>query len=301
MVDQRYRVALAVVTLAIPAFVAYQVYAGMTREPQAPNFPRTVHPASPDSITVHDKELALNRLDNPYRPLQTQDPAAFQEHVAAGRQVYYQNCFYCHGDLLTGQGMFAHGLNPIPTNFQDPSVIPILQEGFLFWRISKGAPGLPEEAGPWDSAMPAWESFLSEDDMWNVILFLTDFTGYTVKEIVPDFWDLQVIRWTELDPVNGNDTGAVVDPSDDAYSLDLTEGDNWTLEFTNLSTFNPQGVVIDERDHAAIDRGDRARVVADTHERLLGVRQAKPDVPGGAHGERVGVDRLDVRDDGCDG
>jgi hypothetical protein len=25
--------------------------------------------------------------------------------------------------------------------------------------------------------MPAWEKFLSEDEMWDVILFLYDFTG----------------------------------------------------------------------------------------------------------------------------
>jgi mono/diheme cytochrome c family protein len=53
----------------------------------------------------------------------------------------------------------------------------MLREAFLFWRISKGAPGLPEEGGPWQSAMPAWEQFLSEDEMWDVVLFLYEFTG----------------------------------------------------------------------------------------------------------------------------
>jgi len=52
----------------------------------------------------------------------------------------------------------------------------MLQESFLFWRISKGGPGLPEEGGPWDTAMPAWEKFLTEDEIWDVILFLYDFT-----------------------------------------------------------------------------------------------------------------------------
>ena len=33
----------------------------------------------------------------------------------------------------------------------------MLRDTFLFWRISKGGPGLPEEGGPWDTAMPAWE------------------------------------------------------------------------------------------------------------------------------------------------
>ena len=52
-----------------------------------------------------------------------------------------------------------------------------LLDTFLFWRISKGGPGLPEEGGPWDSAMPAWEKSLKEEEMWEVILFLYDFTG----------------------------------------------------------------------------------------------------------------------------
>ena len=52
-----------------------------------------------------------------------------------------------------------------------------LRDTFLFWRISKGGPGLPEEGGPWDTAMPAWEKFLKEDEIWEAILFLYDFTG----------------------------------------------------------------------------------------------------------------------------
>jgi hypothetical protein len=52
----------------------------------------------------------------------------------------------------------------------------LLRETFLLWRISKGGPGLPDEGGPWDTAMPAWEKFLKEDEMWDAILFLYDFT-----------------------------------------------------------------------------------------------------------------------------
>ena len=73
--------------------------------------------------------------------------------------------------------MFVHGLDPIPTNFADPGTIPMLRETFLFWRISKGGPGLPEEGGPWATAMPAWEKFLKEEEIWDAILFLYDYTG----------------------------------------------------------------------------------------------------------------------------
>ena len=48
----------------------------------------------------------------------------------------------------------------------------------MFWRIAKGAPGLPDESGPWDSSMPAWEKFLSEEQIWDVILYLYEHTGY---------------------------------------------------------------------------------------------------------------------------
>lgn len=191
MTEPRHRVALVVVALAIPAFFAYQTYAGLTREPSAPNFPRTVHPAAPPSITVHGVEIDLVTQNNPYRELETSDPGAFAEHVAAGKKVYYQNCFYCHGDTLAADGMFAHALNPIPTDFTGPNVLPNFTESFFFWRISKGGPGLPEEGGPWDSAMPQWENFLETEDIWNVILFLyeqisTDQTKYRPRALAEE-------------------------------------------------------------------------------------------------------------------
>jgi len=79
---------------------------------------------------------------------------------------------------MAGDGIFAHGLDPIPANFQDATTIAMLQEGYLFWRIAKGGPGLPDESTPWLSAMPAWELFLTEDEIWDVILFLYDYTGH---------------------------------------------------------------------------------------------------------------------------
>jgi mono/diheme cytochrome c family protein len=157
--------------------VAFAVYREMNIKLEAPAFGRTIHPAPPDKITVHQTSYDLVTLDNPYRPLQTSDPEAFGSHLASGRRVYYQNCVYCHGDALRGDGMYSRGLNPIPTNFADAGAIALLQESFLFWRISKGGPGLPEEGGPWDTAMPAWEKFLTEEEIWDVVLFLYDFSG----------------------------------------------------------------------------------------------------------------------------
>jgi mono/diheme cytochrome c family protein len=84
---------------------------------------------------------------------------------------------YCHGDNLDGRGHFAYGFNPPPANFQDPGTIAMLQEAFLFWRIAKGGPGLPKESTPWNSVMPAWEDRLTEEQIWQVIMYLYDATG----------------------------------------------------------------------------------------------------------------------------
>jgi hypothetical protein len=175
--DKRYTLLLAAAVVAIPALAAANVYVQMNVPIEPPLFSRTVHPASPADITVHDRRIDLDAGENPFRGLETSSPQEFRSHVENGRRVYYQNCVFCHGDNLAGNGMFVHGLDPIPTNFSDRGTIAMLRETFLFWRISKGGPGLPDEGAPWASAMPAWEKFLKEDEMWDAILFLYDFTG----------------------------------------------------------------------------------------------------------------------------
>jgi mono/diheme cytochrome c family protein len=178
VLEPHLRLPLAGIVLALPLLVALNVYVKMSVPLEAPAFGRTIHPAPPDAITVHDRDVDLIHAVNPYRELERTDAEAFGRHVANGRQIYFRNCFFCHGDAAAGDGLFAARLNPIPSNFTDSGVLPMLQESFLFWRIAKGGPGLPEEGGPWDSAMPAWEKFLTEEEIWDVILFLYDYTGF---------------------------------------------------------------------------------------------------------------------------
>ena len=161
----------------LPLLAAYLGYAGAQSEVAPPGQQRTVHPAPPSEIDFKGKRIDVLTAENPFRHLEEEDPAAFREHVANGKQVYYRNCVFCHGDNLEGDGLYAHGLSPIPANLADPGTIAQLQESFLFWRIAKGGLGLPVEGTPWDSAMPAWEKFLDENEIWEVILFLYDFTG----------------------------------------------------------------------------------------------------------------------------
>jgi len=160
---------LGAVTLIVGGLTYSQVKASVAAPPNL----RSIHPAPPTSITFRGKTMTLAGLENPLR--RTGDMAA---HLAAGRQIYYQNCVPCHGDHLDGLGHFASGFNPLPANFQDNGTIAQLTESFVFWRVAKGGPGLPREGTPWNSAMPAWEDFLSEEEIWSVILFLYDQTGW---------------------------------------------------------------------------------------------------------------------------
>jgi len=177
MVEKKFKVPLVIVVLALPALVGFRVYVRMSQGVSAPVFGRTVHPAPPSTISFKGTQIDLVGGHNPYRELETSDPTAFATHLVNGRRVYHENCVFCHGDRMEGDGIYAHVLDPIPANFSDAGTIAQLQETYLFWRIAKGAPGLPEESGPWASAMPAWEEFLTEEEIWDVILYLYDYTG----------------------------------------------------------------------------------------------------------------------------
>jgi len=174
-----------VVFVIVPLLAGYYTWTSMLPGFEAPVELRTIHPAPPSKFKAYGKSYNLTTLENPYRKYQKEDPAKFRELVKAGGDIYIKNCQYCHGDKLDGKGPYAAGLNPSPLNFQDVGTIAQLQESFLFWRIATGGPGLPAEAAPWISSMPVWENFLTEEEIWEVILFLYDYTGRQPRSWTP--------------------------------------------------------------------------------------------------------------------
>ena len=174
LVERRLRV-LRTALLGVVTLVVGWITFGQARTTVAapPNL-RSIHPAPPSEITFRGRPVTLTGLENPLR----QHPESLAAYSADGKRVYYGNCLPCHGDHLDGQGHFAAGFNPIPANFQDNGTIAQLTESFVFWRVAKGGPGLPREGTPWNSAMPRWEDFLTEREIWSVIVFLYDQTGW---------------------------------------------------------------------------------------------------------------------------
>ena len=175
LVDDNRRVRRLVLAVLIPLLMFGYTYSNIAQKANPPGDPRDAHPTPPLELTYKDE--VMRDVKNPYRHYEKDNPEVFRSHVENGKRVYYGNCFYCHGDHLDGKGHFADALNPLPANFQDVGIIPILQESYLFWRVSKGGPGLPPSGTPWNSAMPIWEDYLTQDEIWDVILFLSDYTG----------------------------------------------------------------------------------------------------------------------------
>ncbi len=163
-----WRVARWVLLVTIPVYVGYQVYQRVMPRFEPPIASRVIHPAPPPEVMG---------MVNPLR----QQPDKLAGYVQDGARVYFSNCVFCHGDRFDGKGLFAHGFSLPPANFADSGTIAQLQESYVFWRVSTGGPGLPDESTPWNSAMPKWEDMLNEEDRWKVVSYLYDATGWTPR------------------------------------------------------------------------------------------------------------------------
>lgn len=176
LVDRNKRWLRIGLMVAVPVLAGILAFRQVRQTVAAPPSLRSIHPAPPSSITFRGKALTLAGLENPLRA-----DGSITEDYEEGRRIYYQNCLPCHGDALDGRGHYAHGFTPAPLAFNQTGTIPQLTESFVFWRIAKGGPGLPKEGAPWNSAMPIWEDFLTEEEIWAVIIFLYEQTGSTPR------------------------------------------------------------------------------------------------------------------------
>lgn len=174
LADEDKKVArIIIVFIAVPLLAGYLTYVKVKPSFEPPVSARITHPEPPSEIAFKDRTIRILGLENPLR----KDIANLSKNVAEGKDVYYKNCFFCHGDDLDGKGHFSQAFNPPPPPFRGIDTIAQLPESYVFWRIAKGWRGLPTGAHPWNSAMPVYEDFLEEDAIWKVILYIYDATG----------------------------------------------------------------------------------------------------------------------------
>ena len=100
-------------------------------------------------------------LKNPFAP----DTAS----IARGQDIYQRQCASCHGLAGRGDGPLAATLRPRPADFR-VHMAAGHTDGELFTWLSKGVPG---------TAMPPFESQLSETDRWHLVNYIRGFAPST--------------------------------------------------------------------------------------------------------------------------
>ncbi|MBV9356836.1 MAG: CopD family protein [Chloroflexi bacterium] len=90
-----------------------------------------------------------------------------ERSLAAGQQIYADNCAACHGDTGRGDGPAGIRLVPRPADLR-VHMAAGHTDGQLFYWVSYGFPG---------TAMPAWRDQLSEQQRWDVINYIRTFAN----------------------------------------------------------------------------------------------------------------------------
>jgi mono/diheme cytochrome c family protein len=85
--------------------------------------------------------------------------------IAEGGPIYSANCKRCHGETGLGNGALAQDLTPSPALLAYLVQQPIAVDQYLLWSISEGG----KQFG---TAMPAFKTVLTQNQIWKVIAYL---------------------------------------------------------------------------------------------------------------------------------
>jgi Tol biopolymer transport system component/mono/diheme cytochrome c family protein len=128
----------------------WSVEATLLREGQAPL-------QVPFTLTI----AARGEASGPINPLQVN-----AQSILTGQKLYLTNCVACHGANGTGDGPAAAGINPRPADFTQHMVLGKHTDGQVFLWIKNGYP---------NTAMPAWDKRLTDEQIWQLVNYLRTF------------------------------------------------------------------------------------------------------------------------------
>lgn len=99
--------------------------------------------------------------------------APTEKNILAGETLFKVDakpiaCKVCHGVSGNGLGIIykVQGFSPQPRNFTCYQTMKDIPDGQLFWVIKNGSKG---------TRMPSFDFHLSDDQIWQVILYLRNF------------------------------------------------------------------------------------------------------------------------------
>ncbi len=203
-----------VVLATVPLLVGVGVFLAEAAGPDEPTFNPLRHPTPPDAFSKltnpyrHPSDELLEAFDEAItsgtivaadsaEPLvreygealqkgevsEAERAAAFERRaIEEGRNLFMINCRPCHGTKVFGDGPMSIGQRRVPADFTGVETIATLVEGAVFWRVKQGGVKLPREGAPWESAMPRWETDLSDEEIWKIIMAEYDLAGNRPRE-----------------------------------------------------------------------------------------------------------------------
>ena len=113
------------------------------------------------------EDFSKNTWDIPADADKTKNPVkSTEQSIAAGKEIYMSrkgNCIFCHGDTGAGNEANFPKLRRKPADLSDVGRMPKLSDGELYWKITKGIPGI----------MPSYnEPRLTAEERWQVVNFI---------------------------------------------------------------------------------------------------------------------------------
>lgn len=113
------------------------------------------------------QDFSKRTWDLPADADKTKNPVeATEESIAKGKELFMTKgkgfCVFCHGDTGAGNKENLPRLRRVPADLSDNDRMPKLSDGEIFWKITRGIPGI----------MPGREKELTEEERWHVVNFV---------------------------------------------------------------------------------------------------------------------------------
>jgi cytochrome c553 len=180
-----------VVLVLLPLIVGFKTYDSVVPKLVSLGGIRIMHPTMPSAFEylVSPAREPTEEATKKYQvvkafqgSMEDAKAALAEQNKMDGRVAFVKNCVPCHGMQANGKGPHAWGWRLKPADLTDPAILPTTVEPYAFWRVSKGGPGLPSAATPWDSSMPIWDLNLPEHVRWQVLLGMYDLAGVSPRQ-----------------------------------------------------------------------------------------------------------------------
>lgn len=144
--------------------VAYPTPAGIEASYRL-QYAKEMQAEVPESSRFPVEQTMIVMYNLPRPKGQTLDQA-----IAAGSDIYQTYCIGCHGPNQDGTGPNSVSLDPKPRNLRNAAFMQSLSYERINQSVHKGVPG---------TAMPRWESQLSDDQIEDVICYVLSLTAPT--------------------------------------------------------------------------------------------------------------------------